>query len=405
MGIGFRPSSPSRHSCSPPRRPDNNYGDDGRREVRGASGGRRRKRSRSGSHDRGQARQLRDPGADERPSRRARSECQTLPGSSGSLPPVPHSQVVKGKGKAVDLGSVANGRDEDERARIDKRVHELPDAEHTVIDDSKCGRGDRAPKVLSLRQSVQAHLSLRQTEPLKVSRPDAGSERRILGPDPRHGRPSLLERISGMEDVSQSHFVSVSTLHLALSAGPDPARSPRSAAIKLAQSRTLGGDTDPTKEYAVAIDSHHPDPIPDLAHQDNPTAQFDCPDRATRVNTKDVLERTRVRLAKMKNAMVAEIPPTAPTPPPIPIDPSTPTEPGGTTPSAPIIATMRNKLLERLESERMRAVGAACREPGAEPIVGNISERSLKAELRARSQLRARFATVNADCHVGSSEP
>jgi hypothetical protein len=91
----------------------------------------------------------------------------------------------------------------------------------------------------------------------------------------------------------------------------------------------------------------------------------------------------------MKNVMVAGIPPTAPTPPPIPLDPSTPAEPEETTPP-PVVATLRNKLLERLESERKRAIGAASVELGVEPVGGNISEDSLRAELRARNRLRAR---------------
>ena len=102
--------------------------------------------------------------------------------------------------------------------------------------------------------------------------------------------------------------------------------------------------------------------------------------------------------------MVAGIPPTAPTPPPIPLDLSTPAESDKITPT-PVVTTLRNKLLERLESERKRAIGAASGEPEVEPVVENISEGSLKAELRARNQLRARLAVARTDRHVDNLEP
>lgn len=410
MGIGFRPPSPSRHDIPRPGRPGDNSEGDWRRRARGTSYERRRKRSRSRSHDGERVRRLPDRGIDERASQRAQSESRVLTSSSGSSSTsAPHTQVVKGKGKAVDVGRFADevgpstSRSSADGATIDKRVGEdqaceLPNAEHTVIVGSKYGNRDRAPKALTLRQSVQAHLSL-PTEPLRVSRPPARS-----GPDPRHGRPSLLERISGMEEVSDSRPVSVSTVHLGSPAGPAPPSRP--AVVQPEQSGAVSNDVGLTGRGTIDIDNH-PDPISNLAHQDhgNLTARTERPDRVPRVSTKDVLERTRVRLAKMKNVIVAGVPPTAPTPPPIPPDPSTPTEPDETTPPTPVVATLRNKLLERLESERKRVVGAASGEPEVEPVAGNTGEDSLRAELRARNQLRARLAVAKADRHVGNSEP
>jgi len=325
---------------------------------------------------------------------------------------------MKGKEKATELGRVTNGPGPStdgsgaEWTAIDRgvgkaQIRELPNAEHTVIGDSKRGNRDRAPKVLTLRQSVQAHLSLQKAEPLKVSRPAAEPESRSPGPDLRHGRRSLLERISGMEEVPRHQLVSVSAGHLDVSASPDPARPRRSVAAQPERSGAASSNINinPVEIDIIDIDNHHPDPILNTIHRDNPTAQAECPGRAPRANSKDVLERTRIRLAKMKNTMVAGIPPTAPTPPPIPLDPSTPAEPGETTPPPSVVATLRNKLLERLENERKRAIGAASGELEVEPVVGNISEDSLKVELRARNQLRTRLAAARADRHVGNLEP
>ena len=414
MRIGIRPPSPSRRDNPHPRRPDNNREGDWRRRTRGASYERRRKRSRSKSRGRESVQQLPDTGVDEHRSQRAQSESQTLTGSSGLSPPAPNAQVVKGKGKAVDLGGFTNGlspstsRSEAERETIDKRVgnvqtHGLPNTEHTVIDDSKRGNRDRAPKALTLRQSIQAHLSLPQTEPLQVSRPPI-----ISGPDLRHGRPSLVGRISGMEEVSHDQLVSVSTTNLGVPACPESTVPPRSAAVQPEQPEAASNNIDTTNEDIIDIGDNHSDPDPISSHvrQDNgkPTAQAERPDRVPRLNTQDVLERTRIRLAKTRNVMVAGIPPTAPTPPPIPLDLSTPAESDKITPT-PVVTTLRNKLLERLESERKRAIGAASGEPEVEPVVENISEGSLKAELRARNQLRARLAVARTDRHVDNLEP
>ena len=414
MGMVFRPPSPSRRNYSRPRRPDGNYEDDWQRRTPGTSYGRSRKRSRSMSRDKERDRRLRDASIDERTLRRDRSGSRTLATSSGSSSPVPHSQVVKGKGKAVDLGGVASGIGpstsgaEAEMGTTDKtvgNVRDLTNAEHTVIGDFKRRNRDRTPKALTLRQSVQAHLSLQQTEPLKVSRPPAWPKTRIPGPDLRHGRPSLLERISGMEEAHQNQLVSVSGVHLGVPAGSDPARSPRLTAGQPEEPGTDDNRINPTEQGTTDIDGPRLDPISNVINQNNSVAQAERPDRVPRVDTKEVLERTRIRLAKMKNMMVAGIPPTAPTPPPIPLDPSMPVELGETTPAVPVVATPRNKLLERLESERRRAIGAASGEPEVEPITGNISEDSLKAELRARNQLRVRLAVVKGDGHVGNLAP
>jgi len=102
--------------------------------------------------------------------------------------------------------------------------------------------------------------------------------------------------------------------------------------------------------------------------------------------------------------MVAGIPPTAP-PPSIPRDPPTLVEQGqGAQPSS-VATILRNKLLERLENERERAIGAASGEPEVEPVPGNISESSLRAELKARNELRTRLAVVKGGRHVGILEP
>jgi len=76
----------------------------------------------------------------------------------------------------------------------------------------------------------------------------------------------------------------------------------------------------------------------------------------------------------MKKMTVAGVPPIVP----IPLDPPTSIEPEEhSTPPAYVVASLRNKLLERLESERKLAVGAASVEPGVEPAIRNISEDSL----------------------------
>ena len=288
------------------------------------------------------------------------------------------------------------------RTSIDNGVgnaptRELPNAEHTVIDNSKPGNRDRTPKALTLRQSVWAHLSLNQTEPTQVSRSPAGS-----GPDLRHGRPPLLERISGMEEVPQSQIVSVSTVHLSTPAGTDPARSPRSPAVQPGQSGAAHNDINPTDEGTIDIENHHFDPISNPIRRDNTTAQAERHDRAPRVTTRVILERTRtIRLAAAEKVMVAGIPPTASLPS-IPQDPPTSAEQGEATHP---VTVLRNKLLERLENERERAIGAASGEPEVEPVPGNISEGSLRAELRARNELRTRLAVVKGDRHVGNLEP
>lgn len=309
---------------------------------------------------------------------------------------------------ANDLGPSPNGG-EAERAAIDEGAvstgtHGFPKVEHTVIVDSKRGNRDRAPKTLSLRQSVQAHLSLQRAEPLKVSRLLDEPENRIAGPDHRHGRPSLLERVSGMEGVPHSQPISVAAPHSDTSVSLDPSRTPRPAAALPQRTAGTKSHISPTGEGTIVTDNQRRDPIFNVTHENNLTAPADRPDRVPRVDTDDVLERTRIRLAKMKNMMVAGIPPTAPTPPPIPSDPSTPEEPEETIPPAPAIAGLGNKLLERLEGERKRAIGAASGELGVEPVAGNISEDSLKAELRARNRLRARLAVAKSDHHVDTLE-
>ena len=413
MQSGSRTLSPSRHNSSRPRRPDGNREDDGDRVIRGTPYERKRERSRSVSCGRVGVQQSRDPSADERTSRRGTSESQTLAGASDLSSLTLHPQAVKGKGKLEDLklSGVANSFDpsssgsEAERATIDNgvvntRVRELPKTEHTVIGVSKRGKRDRVPKTLTLRQSVQAHLSLQKTEPLKVSRSPDEPGSRISGPNLRHGHPSLFERISGMEDIHYGRLgpLPASRLdvspHLDLShpPGPTAARSPRSVGTN--------GGTIPTEEGTIDIDNQRPDPISNVIHQNNLTTHADCPDRAPQVNTDDVLERTRIKLAKMRSAMVAGISPTAPTPPPIPLDLSTPPDPEEITPPTPVVADLRRKLLERLESERKCAIGAAPGEPEVEPVDEITSEDSLKAELKARNRLRARLAMGKADRHV-----
>ena len=344
--------------------------------------------------------------------------CQALASSPGPSSPTLRPQVAKGKRKATDLDRVVDGlgpypgRSNAERATIDKslgsaQIREPPNAEHTVIDDSKYGNRDRAPKALTLRQSIQAHLSLRRTEPLKVGRAVVGvPESRTPGPDLRHGCPSLLERISGMEEVPHNQPASVYAVHPGASTDPDVAHSPRSTAAQPERPGEASGNinVNHTEEDIIDIDNHRPDPISTTIHQSNATAQAESTDRASRVDPKDGFERTHSRLAIMKNVMVAGVPPTAPTPPPVPLDPSTPEDPAETTPPALVVATLRNKLLERLESERKCAIGAASGEPGVEPVTGNVGEDSLKAELRARNQLRARLAVAKVDRHVDNLE-
>ena len=420
--IEFRPSSPSGNNDSRPKRPSGNY-EGGRRQLRAhhdTSLERKRKRSRSRSHDSRRVKGSRDPSPNACTPQRDRSESQTLVSSSEPSSPAPHPQAVKGKGKAVELGIVANSLDPSAggsgtaRTTIDKsigsaQIRERPNAEHTVIGISKRGKRDRTPKALTLRQSVQAHLSLQKAEPLKVSRSVAEPESATPGPDLRHGRPSLLERISGMEGAPQSQPIPVSAARPDVSTSPGSGRLLRSAAAEPRERSGGASNNNININYAeediIDIDNHRPDPISNVTHQDNADAQAGCADRTPRVNPRDVLERTRVRLAKMKNVMVAGVPPTAPTPPPIALDPSTPAEPEETVAPAPdVIATLRNRLLERLESERRDAIGAASGEPGVEPVAGNASEDSLRAELRARNQLRARLAVAKADRHVGNLE-
>jgi hypothetical protein len=304
-----------------------------------------------------------------------------------------------------DLGHSASGS-EAERITIDNGainapVHGHPNAEHTVIDSSKRGKRDRTPRVLTIRQSVEAHLSLKKTELLKVSRPPDESKVRIPGPDLRHGRRSLLERISGMEGTLPSQPAPAA--HPDISAIPDTSYPLPPAAVRPQQSVGTSSDNIPTEEGTVVIDNHHPDPISNTICKSTLTAHADRPDRVPRANTDAVLERTRIRLAKMKNAMVAGVPPTAPTPPPIPLDPSTPAE--LEEPPSPAVANLRDRLLERLEGERKRAIGAASGELEVEPVAGNISEDSLKAELKARNRLRTRLVVAKVDRHVGILEP
>jgi hypothetical protein len=401
---------PSRHNPSQPERPGHTDEDGRRRRTRDTVYKKRRlKRSRSGSHDRERARQWQDPSADACTLQRAQSESQTLTSSSGPSSPAPGPQVVKGKGKATELDRLANGLgpstsgDTVERTAIDNGarstpIRELPNAEHTVIDDSKQGNSDRAPKALTLRQSIRAHLALQKTEPLKVSR----SARSVSGPDLRHGRPSLLERISGMED---NELVSVSAARPDVVGDQGSTRPLRSATAQPERSGAASSNININYagEDIIDIDSHRPDPISNAIDKDNGAARAECADRALRVNPQDVLERTRVRLAKMKNVTVAGVPPTAPTPPPMPLDPSTPAELEETDAAPVVFATTRGKLLERLESERRRAIGAAPGEPEVEPAVENVGEGSLRAELRARNQLRARLAVARVDRSTGDA--
>ena len=102
--------------------------------------------------------------------------------------------------------------------------------------------------------------------------------------------------------------------------------------------------------------------------------------------------------------MVASIPPTA-TPASIPQDPPTSAEQGRTTQPDSTATVLRNKLLEKLENERECAIGAASGELEVESVPGKISEDSLRAELRARNELRTRLAVLKGDCHVGNLEP
>jgi len=408
-----RPLSPSRRYSSLPRRPDGTHDRNGRRQItRGVSHEGGRKRSRSGSHDRARAPRSRDPSVDERTSR---SESQTI--ASCSKPPSLslRPQVVKGKGKAVDLGRVASdlgpsrSGSEAERVTIDKavadaRIRGFPNVEHTVIGISKRGNRDRAPKTLTLRQSVQAHLSLPKFEPLKVSGHPDQPENRSSGPGLRHGHPSLLERISGMEEILNSQPGSVSAAHPGTPTSPYPPPSLRPASIRPQRSAgTSSSNINPTGEEPIDIDNQRLDHVSNITHDNNSATHADRPDRASRVDTDD--ERTYVRLTKMKNVTVAGIPPTAPTSPPTPSVPSTPVESGGTTPPAPVVAGLRSKLSGRLDGERKRAVGAASGELEVEPVAGNISEDSLRAELKARNRLRARLVVPKGDCHVDILEP
>lgn len=361
-------------------------------------------------------RQWQDPSADAYTLQRGWSESQTLASSSGPSSPAPGSQVVKGKGKATDLDKLANdlgqstsgdtaGRTAIDNGARSTPIRELPNAEHTVIDGSKQGNSDRAPKALTLRQSIQAHLALQKTEPLKVSRPPAEPKSNTSGPDLRRGRPSLLERISGMEEVLENTLASVSAAHPDVTGNQGSTWVLRSATAQPERSGAASSNININYggEDIIDIDSHRPDPISNAIDKDNGTVQAECTDRALRVNPKDVLERTRVRLAKMKNAMVAGVPPTAPTPPPpMPLNPSTQAELEETKPAL-VVFTTKNQLLERLESERRRVIGAAPGEPEVEPVAENASEGSLRAELRARNQLRARLAAARVNRRTGDA--
>lgn len=315
----------------------------------------------------------------------------------------------------MDLGEVANNLDpltsgsEAGRVTIDKgvagaRIHGFPNAEHTVIVDSKRGKRDRAPRALTLRQSVQAHLSLPRVELLTVSDPPNEPGNWISGPQIRHGRPSLLERISGMEEIINSQPVSVPATRLGTSACPYPSSLPRQAAMQPQRLAGTNSNVSPTEEGAIDIDNQPPthNHISNVTHNSGVTAHADRSDRALRVDTDD--QRIDVRVAKMK-VMVEGVLPTALTSPPIPPFPSTSAEPGEITPLAPVDVNLRSKLLERLDGERKRAIGAASGEPEVEPVTGKIGEDSLRAELRARSRLRMRLVVAKGDCHVDVLEP
>lgn len=314
----------------------------------------------------------------------------------------------------MDLSRVANrlspstSKSEAERVTIDNSllhapIHGFPNAEHTVIVDSKRGNRDRAPKALTLRQSVQAHLSLPKTQLLKVSSPPDEPEDRTSGPPLRHGRPSLLERISGMEEVLHNEPVSVSSAHIYISTGPYKS-PPQSNAMHPQRSAGTNRDINLIRERSTNIDSQHPDHISNITYDNNFTAHAICPNRAPRADTD--YERTHVGLAKMKNVVATVIPSAAPRSPSISSVPSTPAGPGETTPPSPLLANLRSKLLEeRLDRERKRAIGAASGELQVEPVVGNISEDSLRAELRARNRLRTRLIVAKGDRHVDILEP
>jgi hypothetical protein len=212
----------------------------------------------------------------------------------------------------------------------------------------------------------------------------------------------LLERISGMEEILHRQSTSVSPPHIDSSTNLDPFR-PLPSVPQL--SAGTNGNACSAEGGTIDIDDQSRNPVSNVDHENDLTAHADRPDRAPRVDTEDILQRTRIRLAKMKNTMVAGIPPTAPTPPPIPLDLPTPVEPEETPPPTPVVENLRNRLLERLESERKRAIGAASGELSGGPVAGNISEDSLQAELRARSRLRARLAVTKGDSHVDILEP
>ena len=383
-----------------PRSPD---GNNRRQMTHRTSGQGRPKRRRSRSHDRARALHSRD-----------KSESQTLPSSSEPPSLSPHPQIAKGKGKAVDLARVANdlgpytNGTEAERVAIDKpvahvRIHGFPNVEHTVFGDSKPRNRDRVPKALTLRQSVQAHLSLPKTKPLKVSSLPEEPEHKSAGPSLRHGRLPLLQRISGMQEVLNSQPVSISAARPDISALPYPSPPIPPAAIRPQRSTEASGNIDPTEEGTNEIDNQCPNIILNITHDNYVTAHADRSDRAPQVDTDD--ESTRVRLAELKDMMVASIPPTAPTSPPIPPVPSTPAEPGESTPPAPVAGNPRSKLLERLDSERKRAIGAASGELEVKPVAGTTGEDSLRAELKARNRLRARLAVAMGDHHVDILEP
>lgn len=398
MRTASRPLPSSRRHNSPPRRPDGSQDENLQRVNHGIPHERRRKRSRSWSHDRAGTLHSLNPSVDEP---RDRSGSRTS--SPEPSPLFPRPQASKGKAKAVDLGTVANdlapstSGSEAERVTIDNavvdaRINGFPNAEHTVIGHSKRGNRDRTPKLLTLRQSVQAHLSLPKTEPVKVSGPPDELKNRSSGPVLRHGRPSLLERISGMEEIPNDKPVSVSAAHLDISTRPRPPH-PLSPPVAMRPQLTPGtiSNIDLAKEGTTDIDNHPPDHISNISHNTGVTAHADRSDRAPRVDTDN--ERTQGRPVKIESVVVTGIPSTSPFSPvpPIPLVPWTLAESKETNPFAPVVMNLRSKLLERLDGERKRAIGAASGESQVEPDVGNISEDTLRAELRARSRLRARL--------------
>jgi hypothetical protein len=242
MGIALRSSSPSRRRSSLPGRPDGKR-EDGLRRARGTSYERRRKRSRSGSHDRKRVRQLRDPGVDERTSRGDRSEIHNLTNSSAPSSPAPHSRVVKGKEKAGDLGRVTNGLgppasgSEAEWTTTDEGVGNAQIREPPIRNTRSLTIPNVGTEIEHQKHSLYVNPSkliylYRKPNRLRLVALPLNPGARTPGPDLRHGRRSLLERISGMEEVPHQRLVSVSAVHLDVSISPDPARPRRSAAAQ-----------------------------------------------------------------------------------------------------------------------------------------------------------------------------